>query len=59
MTNKDVAKTVVVTVASFSIVAAGAPWLVIVPVAVGAGLYLGKLFDNDENEKKDKKDEDE
>lgn len=49
MTNKDAAKSVIVTVATFSICAT-APWIVLVPVAAGAGLYIAKLFGKDEED---------
>lgn len=50
MTNKDSTKAVITTIATFAICAT-APWIVVFPVAAGAGLYIGKLFSNDENKK--------
>jgi len=45
------------TIAVFSICAT-APWIVLVPVSVGAGVYIGKLFGNDERKKRRKHDDD-
>ena len=47
MTNKDLAKVVVATgagVVGAVVVVAGAPWLVMAPLGIGLGTYIGHIF---------------
>ena len=57
MTNKDATKAVITTIAAFSICAT-APWIVLIPVAAGAGIYIENLFNRGDKKKKPKEDED-